>query len=140
MAKKDSRKSDNTLTDSPFLKGTYTSRQYDVDHAIQSSSFGKNIPQIRRNFVFVEVQDWQSAFNTLKGASEWMGGRAVEGTGLENQQACKRLVGSNPTPSATKEGPLRGLFFCQIPVLQIRQSMYCLQTGRHQRSDLPQTG
>ena len=24
----------------------------------------------------------------------------VEGTGLENQQACKRLVGSNPTPSA----------------------------------------
>jgi len=71
-----------------------------VDHAIQSSSFGKNIPQIRRNFVFVEVQDWQSAFNTLKVASEWMGGRAVEGTGLENQQACKRLVGSNPTPSA----------------------------------------
>lgn len=30
-----------------------------------------------------------------------MGGRAVEGTGLENRQACKRLVGSNPTPSAT---------------------------------------
>ncbi len=29
-----------------------------------------------------------------------MGGRAVEGTGLENQQACERLVGSNPTPSA----------------------------------------
>ena len=26
----------------------------------------------------------------------------VEGTGLENQQACKRLVGSNPTPSATE--------------------------------------
>lgn len=25
----------------------------------------------------------------------------VEGTGLENRQACKRLVGSNPTPSAT---------------------------------------
>jgi hypothetical protein len=24
----------------------------------------------------------------------------VEGTGLENRQACKRLVGSNPTPSA----------------------------------------
>jgi hypothetical protein len=44
------------------------------------------------------------------------------------------------TPSATKKGPLRGLFFCQIPVLQIRQSMYCLHTGRHQRSDLPQTG
>ena len=29
------------------------------------------------------------------------GGRAVEGTGLENQQAGNRLVGSNPTPSAT---------------------------------------
>lgn len=30
-----------------------------------------------------------------------MGGRAVEGTGLENRQAGNRLVGSNPTPSAT---------------------------------------
>ena len=29
-----------------------------------------------------------------------MGARVVEGTGLENRQACKRLVGSNPTPSA----------------------------------------
>jgi 5'-nucleotidase / UDP-sugar diphosphatase len=29
-----------------------------------------------------------------------MGGRAVEGTGLENRQTCKRFVGSNPTPSA----------------------------------------
>ena len=29
-----------------------------------------------------------------------MGGRVVEGTGLENRQASKRLVGSNPTPSA----------------------------------------
>ena len=28
------------------------------------------------------------------------GGRAVEGTGLENRQARKGLVGSNPTPSA----------------------------------------
>ena len=32
---------------------------------------------------------------------EWMGGRVVEGTGLENRQAGDRLVGSNPTPSAT---------------------------------------
>src|SRR5438105_1194597 len=31
-----------------------------------------------------------------------MGGRAVEGTGLENRQGCKPLVGSNPTPSASK--------------------------------------
>lgn len=30
------------------------------------------------------------------------GGRVVEGTGLENRQACKRLVGSNPTPSAKR--------------------------------------
>ena len=30
-----------------------------------------------------------------------MGGRAVEGTGLENRQAGDRLVGSNPTPSAS---------------------------------------
>jgi hypothetical protein len=29
-----------------------------------------------------------------------MGGRAVEGTGLENRQGRKLLVGSNPTPSA----------------------------------------
>jgi hypothetical protein len=29
-----------------------------------------------------------------------MGGRVVEGTGLENRQARERLVGSNPTPSA----------------------------------------
>jgi hypothetical protein len=30
----------------------------------------------------------------------WMGGRAVEGTGLENRQTRKRLEGSNPSPSA----------------------------------------
>ena len=30
----------------------------------------------------------------------WMGGRAVEGTGLENRQTGNRLVGSNPTLSA----------------------------------------
>jgi hypothetical protein len=29
-----------------------------------------------------------------------MGGRAVEGTGLENRQTRKRLEGSNPSPSA----------------------------------------
>ena len=28
------------------------------------------------------------------------GGRVVEGSGLENRQGCKPLVGSNPTPSA----------------------------------------
>jgi len=30
------------------------------------------------------------------------GGRVVEGSGLENRQARKRLVGSNPTPSANR--------------------------------------
>src|SRR5688572_24789375 len=30
-----------------------------------------------------------------------MGGRVVEGTGLENRQTCKRLEGSNPSPSAS---------------------------------------
>ena len=29
-----------------------------------------------------------------------MGGRVVEGSGLENRQTGNRLVGSNPTPSA----------------------------------------
>jgi hypothetical protein len=29
-----------------------------------------------------------------------MGGRAVEGTGLENRRTRKGIVGSNPTPSA----------------------------------------
>ncbi len=36
-----------------------------------------------------------------------MGGRAVEGTGLENRQAREGLVGSNPTPSATDTGTTR---------------------------------
>jgi hypothetical protein len=31
----------------------------------------------------------------------WKGGRAVEGSGLENRQRFTPLVGSNPTPSAT---------------------------------------
>lgn len=30
-----------------------------------------------------------------------MGVRAVEGTGLENRRTGDRIVGSNPTPSAT---------------------------------------
>ncbi len=36
-----------------------------------------------------------------------MGGRAVEGTGLENRQGLTPLVGSNPTPSATLRLRLR---------------------------------
>ena len=34
------------------------------------------------------------------GRPSGMGGRVVEGSGLENRQARKGLVGSNPTPSA----------------------------------------
>jgi hypothetical protein len=33
--------------------------------------------------------------------SSRMGGRVVEGTGLENRQTRKRLEGSNPSPSAS---------------------------------------
>ncbi len=40
-----------------------------------------------------------------------MGGRVVEGTGLENRQTLTRLVGSNPTPSAIFEGFLVRVFF-----------------------------
>lgn len=36
----------------------------------------------------------------------WRGVRVVEGTGLENQQARKGLVGSNPTPSAIAMIPM----------------------------------
>ena len=39
-----------------------------------------------------------------------MGGRVVEGTGLENRQAGDRLVGSNPTPSATNLLKLQDYF------------------------------
>ena len=66
-------------------------------------------------------QDWQFCADRLKGPLSkrvWMGGRAVEGTGLENQQACKRLVGSNPTPSATKR-PLNGAVFCYAEVYRL---------------------
>ena len=34
-----------------------------------------------------------------------MGGRVVEGTGLENRQTFARFVGSNPTPSAKTNSP-----------------------------------
>ena len=37
------------------------------------------------------------------------GGRAVECTGLENQQGCKPFVGSNPTLSANYPNRLFGL-------------------------------
>ncbi len=40
------------------------------------------------------------------------GGRAVECTGLENQQGCKPFVGSNPTLSANFPNRLFGLTLC----------------------------
>ena len=42
-----------------------------------------------------------------------MGGRVVEGTGLENRQTRKRLEGSNPSPSAILHANIRidKLFF-----------------------------
>jgi hypothetical protein len=39
------------------------------------------------------------------------GGRVVDGTALEMRRACKGSVGSNPTLSAIKKGPLRALFY-----------------------------
>ncbi len=58
-----------------------------------------------------------------------MGGRAVEGTGLENRQGLTLLVGSNPTPSAiSKEWGMGGL---ANPVAQIRKPK--LPPGRDRR-------
>jgi hypothetical protein len=39
------------------------------------------------------------------------GGRVVDGTALEMRRACKGSVGSNPTLSAIKKGPLWALFY-----------------------------
>jgi glycosyltransferase involved in cell wall biosynthesis len=44
-------------------------------------------------------------FFTSQREATRMGGRAVEGTGLENRRGCKLLVGSNPTPSAIPSAP-----------------------------------
>ena len=56
-----------------------------------------------------------------------MGGRAVEGTGLENRQACKRLVGSNPTPSAISNRCPPAL---AMVVLQMNQQVASWVTGK----------
>lgn len=45
----------------------------------------------------------------------WMGGRVVEGTGLENRQARKRLEGSNPSPSARFRQNTVLLGVCRFP-------------------------
>ena len=38
----------------------------------------------------------------------------VDGTALEMRRACKGSVGSNPTLSAIKKGPLRSLFYGEL--------------------------
>jgi hypothetical protein len=48
------------------------------------------------NSRFVAIDAEANYLNLL----QWMGGRVVEGTGLENRQTRKRLEGSNPSPSA----------------------------------------
>ena len=54
-----------------------------------------------------------------------MGGRAVEGTGLENRQARERLVGSNPTPSARQpESPIaQGTYGREKPQTHVNYSI-----------------
>ena len=59
----------------------------------QNERFGSNLGS-KQPLAYSHQEKMSSGFNT------WMGGRVVEGTGLENRQTCKRLVGSNPTPSA----------------------------------------
>jgi hypothetical protein len=54
---------------------------------------------------FAAAAPWQLPLVAVRLVANYMiqygmGGRAVEGTGLENRQGCKPLVGSNPTPSA----------------------------------------
>ena len=61
--------------------------------------FGNSRPCRRPAFVIVEAPRRRLG-TSPRGGCVWMGGRAVECTGLENRQSRKRLVGSNPTPSA----------------------------------------
>ena len=49
--------------------------------------------------------------SALEEIVDWMGARAVEGTGLENRQGFTLLVGSNPTPSAMLLNPAAGVRF-----------------------------
>src|SRR5207244_3628857 len=68
-----------------------------------------------------------------------MGGRAVEGTGLENRQGCKPLVGSNPTPSATfKAAEARVVLNCNIAPGGI--AVVPSATATRRRRINPQTG
>jgi hypothetical protein len=61
----------------------------------------------RKQGARVSVNAWRArclapGFGGLSFPARGMGGRVVEGSGLENRRACKRTVGSNPTPSASE--------------------------------------
>ncbi len=94
----------------------------DCHAGLESSLGNSNMPlrrQARTCFKPVSAIDSAPSFDKdrCRGARlrRWMGGRAVEGTGLENRQACKRLVGSNPTPSATRSPTLTRPIYTQYP-------------------------
>src|SRR3990172_4404754 len=57
-----------------------------------------------------------------------MGGRVVEGTGLENRQTRKRLEGSNPSPSANSA------FFCRRPALKAPQPEFSIALFQGRKS------
>ena len=54
------------------------------------------------------------------------GGRAVECTGLENQQGCKPFVGSNPTLSANLPDRLSRLSICVRRKLSVLINLFGL--------------
>ncbi len=61
----------------------------------------KNLLAKRAFFRHYEIQFAAGTTSSFPGlAAQGMGGRAVEGTGLENRQGGNSFVGSNPTPSA----------------------------------------
>ena len=66
-----------------------------------------------------------------------MGGRVVEGTGLENRQTRKRLEGSNPSPSANYCPAFSaGLFVAEVPLaLQRLTGLSGMRTLRGGRSE-----
>jgi hypothetical protein len=57
-----------------------------------------------------------------------MGGRVVEGTGLENRQTRKRLEGSNPSPSAILPDILLSFI---LPDILLSFNNICLPFSRY---------
>ena len=58
----------------------------------------------------------------------WRGARVVEGNGLENRQARKGLVGSNPTLSAIKKYLIIEYFFMDNPKIIIKRPQDCTKS------------